>query len=181
MEEAPSGARRRRVRRRDLLRARAPSDRDDGDSKPGEPKRRDSKPGAKKKEDARAGGGVSEADGDETNGATKETKPPWRKPDLKPERGPTPATPTKRSALKSGAESPETLKPGTTPRRRDASTTRARLQPRLRRLKRRKRVLARRLLRRRWLRPSARPPPRRRITRLPRSARRMTTRSSWRR
>jgi len=62
-------------------------------SKPGEPKRRDSKPGAKKKADARAGGGVSDADGDET-------KPPWRKPDLKPERGPTPtpATPTKRSA-----------------------------------------------------------------------------------
>jgi len=59
-----------------------------------------SKPGAKKKADARAGGGVSDADGDETNGATKETKPPWRKPDLKPERGPTPtpATPTKRSA-----------------------------------------------------------------------------------
>lgn len=82
-------------------------DRDDGDSKPGEPKRRDSKPGAKKKADARAGGGVSEADGDETNGATKETKPPWRKPDLKPERGPTPATPTKtkRSASKNGAES----------------------------------------------------------------------------
>jgi hypothetical protein len=69
-------------------------------SKPGEPKRRDSKPGAKKKADARPGGGVSDADGDETNGATKETKPPWRKPDLKPERGPTPtpATPTKRSA-----------------------------------------------------------------------------------
>ena len=90
------------LRARELL-----GDRDDGDSKPGEPKRRDSKPGAKKKADARAGGGVSEADGDETNGATKETKPPWRRPDLKPERGPTPATPTKtkRSALQNGAES----------------------------------------------------------------------------
>ena len=53
---------------------------------------------------ARAGGGRSVGSDEGPVATTGDEKPPWRKPDLKPERGPTPATPPRRAGV---AESDE--------------------------------------------------------------------------